>query len=158
VCLLPVGLVQIARGKHDVVATILRKGLNAASIILIDELAEVLVDDMLLDGKFVLREVGHLLQHARSEVGTVKELEVDVKMRWDVPLFLLHLLLSGLFSLSRVTTDALRKTLLQLRALCDLVQELVALVEVTETEGGQATLNKGAVVEYLVANLLLGDQ
>jgi hypothetical protein len=57
-----------------------------------------------------------------------------------------------------VTTDALRKTLLQLRALCDLVQELVALVEVTETEGGQATLNKGAVVEYLVANLLLGDQ
>lgn len=157
-CLLPVGLVQIARGKHDVVATILRKGLDAASIILIDELAEVLVDDVLLDGKFVLREVGHLLQHARGEVGTVKELEVDVKMRWDVPLFLLHLLLSGLFSLPRVATDALRKTLLQLRALRDLVQELVALVEVAEAEGGQATLNEGAVVEYLVANLLLGDQ
>ena len=57
-----------------------------------------------------------------------------------------------------MATDALRKTLLQLRALCDLVQELVALVEVAEAECGQATLDEGAVVEYLVTNLLLGNQ
>lgn len=57
-----------------------------------------------------------------------------------------------------MATDALRKTLLQLRALRDLVQELVALVEVAEAECGQATLDEGAVVEYLVTNLLLGNQ
>ena len=51
----------------------------------------------------------------------------------------------------------MRKALLELGALRDLVQDLVALVEQSKAEGSESTLDKGTVIVNLVGDLLLDN-
>lgn len=57
-----------------------------------------------------------------------------------------------------MAAEALCKAFFELGTLRDLIQELIALFKVTQTEGSEATLDKCSVVEYLVADLLFRNQ
>lgn len=158
-CVLPPGLMQAARGIDNVVSTVLSQCLDAAGVVLIHEFAEVLVDNVLVDRKFVLRQIEDFLEHASRQVCTVEELQIEVKVRRDEPLLFFHLILCTLLDLILVAVaEALSETFLELGALRDLVQELIAFVELAETESSQTALDEGPIVEHLVADLLLDDQ
>mmetsp|Transcript_30561 Transcript_30561/g.46858 ORF Transcript_30561/g.46858 Transcript_30561/m.46858 type:complete len:536 (-) Transcript_30561:788-2395(-) len=148
---------EVASGEYDVVAAVLGHELDALEVVLLDELAEVSVDDLLVDGEAVLAEVGDLLHHGGDHVHAVEDLQVDVKVRGHVTLLLLDLVLEGLLELLGVVADALSQALLQLGRLAHVHEQGVALVEQAEAEGGEADLHDGSVVQDLVRDLLLRD-
>jgi hypothetical protein len=78
-------------------------------------------------------------------------------MWWHVSLLLIHLLLNGLLD-TLDHAEALSQCLFKLWDLADFDQNLVAFVEESTSECGEADLHHGSIEIDLVRNVLLADQ
>mmetsp|Transcript_6471 Transcript_6471/g.10980 ORF Transcript_6471/g.10980 Transcript_6471/m.10980 type:complete len:313 (+) Transcript_6471:297-1235(+) len=155
--LAPSALVEVSGGEDDEVTAVLGQELDSFEVVLLDQLPEVLVEDLLLDAELVEGEVGDLLQHGGDKVDAVEGLDADVEVGRHESLLLLNLLLESLVLLAQVVADTLGQAFLEVGALADGDEHVVALLKHAESEGSQSDLDDGPVVVDLVDNLLLLD-
>ena len=155
--LLPLALVEITSGEDDVVSAVLRDELDSLLVILLHELPEVLVQYIFLDGELVLGEIQNFLEHGGGHVHAIKQLKIDVKVRWDVSFLFLELFLQALILLFGIAAHSLSERFFQFRWLAHFHEQRVTLLEQAKFKGGQADLDDGSVVKDLVGDFLLGD-
>ena len=125
VALLPFALMEISGSEDDEVTAGLWDELDTLLVVLFDELPEVSIDDLLLNGEAVLANVGDLEEHGGGHVDALNHVEVDVQMWWDLSLLLFDVFLNGLFLVLLVGADALSQALLPLWAVADVNQDRV---------------------------------
>lgn len=130
--------------------------MNSFQIVLLDKLPEVSVDHIFMDGEPILTQVWNLEEHGSSHVNTVQKFKIDVKVVWNVSLFLLDLFLKSLFLLSGVVADSLSQTFFQFWTLADVNKNGVAFFKHTKSECSEANLNNGPVELNLDSDCLLG--
>jgi len=127
--LLPLGLMNVPGSIDNKVSTALSHELDSLEIILLNELSKVSADDLSVHIKLIFRDIWDLEHKRGGHVDTVKKVEINLQVRWDLSLFLLHLFVLGLFLLS-VEATALSKRLFDLGALANLHESLICFDEV----------------------------
>jgi len=94
--------VNASGGINDEVSAALSHKLNSFKVVLLDELSEVLADDFFVDVILVLRNVWDFKHEGCGHVNAIKDVKIDLQVRWNLSLLFFDFLIEGLFLLSTV--------------------------------------------------------
>lgn len=105
---------KVPSSEDNIVSAVLWNKLNTFHVILLNEFPKVSIYHLLSDSCFVLGQVWNFKEHTGGHVNAVKHLQVNMKVRWYVSLFLLDFFLKSLLLLSGEVASALGERFLQL--------------------------------------------